>query len=76
MNLSIFKNSQKFFSDNATGILTGVGVVGTVATAVLTSRASFKAAELIGEKKDEEAAMLDLKNGERENRTLEVWVCR
>jgi hypothetical protein len=34
-------------TDNSTVILTGVGVAGTVGTAVLASRASFKAAELI-----------------------------
>lgn len=35
-------------NDNSTTILTGVGVVGTVATAVLTGRATFKAANIIG----------------------------
>jgi hypothetical protein len=34
-------------NDNSTTILTGVGVAGTVATAVLTGRASFKAADII-----------------------------
>lgn len=34
-------------NENSTTLLTGVGVVGTVATAVLTGRASFKAAEII-----------------------------
>ena len=34
-------------NENSTTILTGVGVVGTVATAVLTGRATFKAAEII-----------------------------
>jgi len=37
-------------NDNSTTILTAVGVVGTVGTAVLTGRASFKAAELIAQK--------------------------
>lgn len=34
-------------NENSTTILTGVGVAGTVATAVLTGRASFKAANII-----------------------------
>lgn len=34
-------------NENSTTILTGVGVVGTIGTAVLTGRASFKAAEII-----------------------------
>jgi Family of unknown function (DUF6353) len=32
---------------NSTGILTGVGVAGTISTAVLTARATFKAVEII-----------------------------
>jgi hypothetical protein len=48
MNLSIIRASvQKVVSDNATGILTTGGAVGVVVTAVLASRASFKAAEII-----------------------------
>jgi Family of unknown function (DUF6353) len=35
--------------DNSTTILTGVGVAGTVATAYLTGRASFRAAEIIAQ---------------------------
>ena len=38
-------------NDNSTTILTGVGVVGTVATAYLTGRATFKAAAIIEEEK-------------------------
>lgn len=36
-------------NENSTTILTAVGVVGTVATAYLTGRATFKAAEIIAE---------------------------
>lgn len=38
-------------NENSTTILTGVGVSGTVATAYLTGRASFRAADLIADKK-------------------------
>ena len=45
-------SKAKFLLENhSTTILTGVGVGGTVATAVLSSRASFKAARLIDEEK-------------------------
>lgn len=40
-------------NDNSTTILTGMGVSGTVATAYLTGRASFKAARLIDEAQNE-----------------------
>lgn len=40
--------------DNADSILTGMAVTGTVATAVLTGRASFKAARLIDEERLEQ----------------------
>lgn len=48
------KKAGKFLVDNASSILTAGGVVGTVTTAVLTSRATFKAAEIIREKEIEE----------------------
>lgn len=41
------KKVQVFAVENSPIILTGVGVVGTVTTAVLTGRASFKAAHII-----------------------------
>lgn len=44
---------KRVLSDNATTILTAGGVVGTVATAVLTGRATLKAAEIIQEEKFE-----------------------
>jgi hypothetical protein len=40
----IQQQAAKFISDNASGILTAGGVVGTVATAVLTARSTYKAA--------------------------------
>jgi hypothetical protein len=41
------KQAMDLITDNAPGILTGVGVVGTIGTSVLTGRASFKAADVI-----------------------------
>ena len=43
---------QRFAKENASTILTAAGVVGTVATAVLTGQASYKAAELIALERD------------------------
>lgn len=46
----VAKRAQKFTIDNSPLLLTAIGVTGTVATAYLTGRATFKAAEiLIGE---------------------------
>lgn len=39
----LHKMAEKFVTDNATGILTGVGVAGVVGTAVLTAKATIKA---------------------------------
>jgi len=44
------QKAAEFVKDNATVLLTAGGVVGTVATAVLTGRAGYKAAEIIREK--------------------------
>ena len=41
------KHIEKLITDNSPTILTGIGVVGTVATAYLTGKASFKASKLI-----------------------------
>jgi hypothetical protein len=57
---------SKFIVSNASTILTGMGVVGTVTTAVLTAKASFKAAEMITEgsmKKMEKATSLQSEIG-------------
>lgn len=46
MNIhKILKHTEKFVGDNSPAILTGLGVAGTVATAALTAKASFKAYE-------------------------------
>jgi len=45
--ISHFKQLEKLTIDNSPVILTAVGVVGTVGTAYLTGKATFKAAELL-----------------------------
>lgn len=44
------KRAGQFVSDNASTILTAGGVIGTTLTAVLTAKATFKAAEIIRQK--------------------------
>lgn len=52
MNVTrIMKISEKFVSDNAPAILTGIGVIGTAATAYLTGKATVQAVKKIEEKK-------------------------
>jgi hypothetical protein len=47
MLADILKRSEAFVGENSSAILTAIGVTGTVTTAYLTGRASFKAAEMI-----------------------------
>lgn len=49
--LRVTKMAEKFVSDNAPTILTGIGVIGTVATAYLTGKATVKAVKKVDEKK-------------------------
>ena len=60
MNLpDIQRAAGQFVSQHSTTILTAGGVVGTVTTAVLTGRASFKAAEIMREEQATRQAALD-----------------
>ena len=54
MNLQeIFSRANRMVGDNSATVLTSVGVTGTIMTAYLTGRASFKAAEIIERKEKE-----------------------
>lgn len=56
MNLSLMASrAAKMVSDNSPAILTAVGVVGTLTTAVLTGKAAFKAAQILD---DEETRII------------------
>ena len=50
---TILKAAEKFVIDNSPGILTGLGVAGTVTTAILTGRAAYSSALMISEKNHE-----------------------
>lgn len=43
----IIRRTTYLLNKNSTGILTGIGVTGTISTAILTGKATFKAADLI-----------------------------
>lgn len=50
MNLHrLLKHTERIMVDNSPGILTGIGVAGTVATAVLTAQATTRAMDVIRE---------------------------
>lgn len=57
MTLSpIFKRLEQTLTANSPHILTGIGVTGVVATAMLTGRASVKAAQLLAQDEEENGA--------------------
>lgn len=60
------KNLEKFTIDNSPAILTGIGVAGTVTTAFLVGKATFKAADILNERQ--------IKPDLRESVEL-VWTC-
>lgn len=63
------KKAQQLLAENASTFLTAGGVAGTVGTAVLTGRASFKAAEIIRDKEVAELAE-ELVDGEPPDHTM------
>lgn len=63
---------QKLVQDNSTAILTGLGVAGTISTAVLTGRASFKAARLI-DAEEHDAVLENNKELDVRQKMVIVW---
>ena len=51
---SLVPKLKFLLNENSTTILTGIGVTGTVGTAYLTGRATFKAAHVIAELETQE----------------------
>lgn len=73
MNLSnITSKTSKIVSDNSPAILTAMGVTGLVATAYLTGKASFKAAEIIDKIESVEGTAGD-RGSLLKERTALVW---
>lgn len=55
---TILKAAEKFLIDNSPGILTGLGVAGTVTTAVLTGKAAYSSALIIAAEYHEDGKKL------------------
>src|SRR4051794_33569662 len=70
MFIDVRQRAQQLLKDNSTTLLTAGGVVGTVATAVLTGRAGYKAAEII---LAEEGARLE-ENLRRADKSIDVKI--
>lgn len=73
MTLSkIAKLAEKFAVDNAPAIMTAIGVSGALATAYLTGKASFKAAEIIADKEHDFGNGLSFRYGRNDKIKL-IW---
>lgn len=68
----IFKNAQKFVTENSALILAGFGVVGTVTTAVLSAKAAVKANDIL-EFANKNADMMDQPLPTRREQAVLVW---
>lgn len=75
---ALFHTVEKFTDDNAPAILTAVGVVGSVTSVVLATKASLKAARIVDQKKvdnwrmDPEAGA-QVKDIDTKDKVLLVW---
>lgn len=65
------KQLEKFIQDNSPTILTAIGVVGTISTAILSGRASIKAADILREKKID--AEIENEQISTKEKVLAVW---
>ena len=66
------RRAGKLAADNSPAILTAIGVTGTLTTAYLTGKATFKAAEVIAENEHEFGNGLSFQMGSRDKVEL-VW---
>lgn len=70
----LLKRSEKFAADNSPAILTALGVTGSLTTAYLSGKASFRAAELIRAKEGlYDVNNFDSKRLETKERVQLVW---
>jgi hypothetical protein len=56
---AIVSRARKAAADNTPTILTAIGVTGTIATAVLARKASFKAAEVLSERREADKKLIN-----------------
>lgn len=71
----IINRTQKLAIDNSPAILTAIGVTGSLTTAYLTGKASFKAAEVLAEAESNPAEpSLPLDNKEKAKRIWKLYI--
>lgn len=74
MNIgAIVRRAQKAAADNTPTILTAIGVTGTIATAVLVGKASFKAADILDLAERQNEIEPDLNELEFQNKVRLTW---
>lgn len=71
---SLAHKAQEMVGDHSTAILTAVGVVGTVTTAVLTGRAAYKASSVIRDAYDQDISAGPMTTKERVELTWKLYV--
>lgn len=72
---TLIKTAEKFVVDNAPALLTAVGVAGTVGTAYLTGRSTFKAAKVIADAQFRENLQMKSHDLDNKEKALLVWKC-
>lgn len=70
----LFKQIQRFTTNNSTTILTTVGVVGTVSTAILAAKGGFQAGRIIDNAEYTEGTPADARERLKE-RARKTWKC-
>jgi len=55
----VLRRVEKLLNNNSPAILAGIGIVGTITTAYLTGQASFKAADIIQHREQEDGPSVD-----------------
>ena len=72
--MTLAKQLEQLAADNSPAILTGIGVTGTVATAILTGKASIKAARLIDESEAVDDLTIRLATSEKVRMTWKLYI--
>lgn len=71
---TIFKQAERLAADNSPLILTAVGVVGTVTTAVLTGKAAFQAAQILDRAASYDEVTEPIQMSQKVNLTWKLYI--
>lgn len=71
--INLAKRAEKFLADNSPVVLTAIGVTGTITTAYLTGKASFKTNDLLDEENERRLVMNERVLMEPKEKFLIVW---